>query len=65
MTLMHPIAPRGTELLCEYLGFDKSIWSWDNVFDTFTDICKSKGETEHMMKFLEPRFDFFPMKRCV
>lgn len=62
MTLMHPIAPRGTELLCEYLGFDKSIWSWDNVFDTFTDICKSKGETEHMMKFLEPRFDFFPMK---
>ena len=62
MTLMHPIAPRGTELLCEYLGFDKSIWSWDNIFDTFTDICKSKGETEHRMKFLEPRFDFFPMK---
>lgn len=62
MVLMHPVAPEGTELLCEYLGFSKDIWNWEYVFDTLTDLAKSNGETEHRLKFLEPRFDFFPMK---
>lgn len=62
MALMHPVAPEGTELLCEYLGFSKDIWNWEHVFDTLTDIAKANGETEHRLKFLEPRFDFFPMK---
>lgn len=62
MMLMHPIAPSGTELLCEYLGFNNDIWSWDNIFASLTDISKAKGETSHKVKFLEPRFDFFPMK---
>lgn len=62
MVLMHPVAPKGTELLCEYLGFGKDIWNWEHVFDTLTDLAKSNGETEHRLKFLEPRFDFFPMK---
>lgn len=61
MTLMHPIAPRGTELLAEYLCLDSSIWSWDNIFKTITEIIKENGETSHPIKFLEPRFDFFPM----
>ena len=50
------------ELLCEYLGFGKDIWNWEHVFDTLTDLAKANGETEHRLKFLEPRFDFFPMK---
>ena len=62
MVLMHPVAPEGTELLCEYLGFGKDIWNWEHVFDTLTDLAKANGETEHRLKFLEPRFDFFPMK---
>lgn len=62
MVLMHPVAPKGTELLCEYLGFGKDIWNWEHVFDTLTDLAKANGETEHRLKFLEPRFDFFPMK---
>ena len=62
MVLMHPVAPEGTELLCEYLGFSKDIWNWEHVFDTLTDLAKANGETEHRLKFLEPRFDFFPMK---
>lgn len=63
MILMHPIAPRGTELLREYLRFGKDIWNWEHIFDTFKDICSAAGETEHSIKFLEPRFDFFPMKQ--
>lgn len=61
MVLMHPVAPEGTELLCEYLGFGKDIWNWEHVFDTLTDLAKANGETEHRLKFLEPRFDFFPL----
>ena len=62
MVLMHPVAPKGTEQLCEYLGFGKDIWNWEHVFDTLRDLAKANGETEHRLKFLEPRFDFFPMK---
>lgn len=62
MVLMHPVAPEGTELLCEYLGFGKDIWNWEHVFDTLTDLANANCETEHRLKFLEPRFDFFPMK---
>lgn len=62
MSLMHPIAPEGTELLREYLNLDEDIWSWDHIFETLTEFCEVKGETEHPIKFLEPRFDFFPMR---
>ncbi len=61
MVLMHPIAPKGTELLREYLNLDKSIWSWDNIFKTLTEYLESETGN-HPIKFLEPRFDFFPMK---
>ena len=57
--LMHPVAPKGTEMLCEYLGFDDDFWNWDRIFDTMNDFCV--GEKEHQLKFLEPRVDFFPM----
>ncbi len=63
MTLMHPIAPEGTELLREYLALPEEIWSWEHIFETLTEFCGAMGETEHPIKFLEPRFDFFPMKQ--
>ena len=56
--LIHPVAPKGCEMLREYLGFGKDFWSWDRIFDTLDDFC---GEEEHEIKFLEPRVDFFPM----
>lgn len=56
--LMHPVAPKGCEMLREYLGFGKDFWSWDRIFDTLDDFV---GEGEHQLKFLEPRVDFFPM----
>lgn len=56
--LMHPIAPEGTELLLDYLGFGEEFWDWNRIFDTLYDFC---GGQEHPLKFLEPRFDFFPM----
>ncbi len=62
MTLMHPIAPEGTELLREYLALPEEIWSWEHIFETLTEFCGAMGETEHPIKFLEPRFDFFPMR---
>lgn len=55
--LVHPIAPRGTELLLEYLRFGNEFWDWNRAFDTLYDFC---GDVEHEFKFLEPRFDFFP-----
>jgi methionyl-tRNA synthetase len=56
-TLLHPIAPEGTELVREYLNLPESIYSWDRVFDKLTDIFP--GETEHEVKNIPPRFDFF------
>lgn len=56
--LMHPVAPEGTELILSYLGFDDSFWDWNRIFDTMYDFVS--GE-EHTLKFLEPKFDFFPM----
>jgi len=41
----------------EYLGFGEDFWSWDNVFEGMEYFCK--GESEHQLKFLEPRVDFF------
>jgi len=54
--LLHPMAPRGTEMVREYLDFDESFWSWERVFDTFADLT---GGRDHPLKFLEPKVDFF------
>ena len=55
--LLHPIAPKGTAMVQEYLQLDDSLWNWDSIFDTFETTLN--GETEHQLKFLEPRVDFF------
>ena len=54
--LLHPMAPKGTEMILEYLQLDKSFWSWDKIFDTIADFTDGK---DHKLKFLEPRVDFF------
>lgn len=56
--LMHPVAPEGTELLLSYLGFGEEFWDWNRIFDSLYDFTDGG---EHQLKFLEPRFDFFPM----
>ncbi|MGN1111072.1 MAG: class I tRNA ligase family protein [Oscillospiraceae bacterium] len=54
--LLHPMAPKGTEMILEYLQLGKDFWSWDNIFDTME---KFTGGKDHKLKFLEPRVDFF------
>ncbi len=55
--LMHPIAPQGTEMLREYLGFGEDFFSWERIFDTVYDFMPDKYN--HTLKFLEPKIDFF------
>ncbi len=54
--LLHPMAPKGTEMILEYLQFDRDFWSWDKIFDTMESFTNGK---DHKLKFLEPRVDFF------
>ena len=55
--LAHPIAPKGTEMVREYLKLDDSFWNWDHIFDTVYDFMADPSN--HKLKFLEPRIDFF------
>ncbi len=54
--LLHPMAPKGTEMILEYLQLDDSFWSWDKIFDP---ISAFTGGKDSKLKFLEPRVDFF------
>jgi len=56
--MLHPIAPFGTEMIREYLGFDETFWSWERAFNTVYAFMKDPGQ--HKLRFLEPRVDFFP-----
>lgn len=53
--LLHPMAPFGTEKLREYLQVDERIWSWDTILEPLTFFTGS----DHKLKFLPPRTDFF------
>lgn len=55
VTLLHPFAPSGTEMVREYMQLSEDIWNWDNIFMTLEQLC---GDS-HRLKFLEPRVDFF------
>ncbi|MDD2503450.1 MAG: methionine--tRNA ligase, partial [Clostridia bacterium] len=57
IVLMHPAAPEGTEMVCEYLGFGKAFWDWSRILDTVYDFMEIPKE--HELKTLEPRVDFF------
>lgn len=56
--LMHPIAPTGTEMVRDYFGVSETFWDWANVFEPLHKLVDNP--TEHQLKFLEPRVDFFP-----
>lgn len=56
--LLHPIAPVGTEMVRDYLNIGEEMWNWNYIFDSLSDSIL-KGGTEHEIKFLEPRVDFF------
>ena len=53
--LLHPMAPFGTEKLREYLQVDERIWSWETILEPLTYFTGS----QHKLKFLPPRTDFF------
>jgi methionyl-tRNA synthetase len=55
--LLHPIAPKGTEMVLEYLNIGDELFNWNRVFDTLNDLIINPQE--HTFKFLEPRVDFF------
>ena len=55
--LMHPIAPKGTEMILEYLNLGEEFWNWERIFDTIYDFMEDPEN--HKLKFLEPRVDFF------
>ncbi|MCQ2460081.1 MAG: class I tRNA ligase family protein, partial [Ruminococcus sp.] len=53
--LLHPMAPFGTEKLGEYLQVDERIWSWETILEPLTYFT----ESNHQLKFLPPKTDFF------
>ena len=56
-TLVHPLAPKGADMVREYFGVDERIWSWDYIFEPLDYFIPNIKE--HQVKFLEPRIDFF------
>ncbi len=57
LTLLHPLAPDGTERVREYLRADARIWDWAYIFEPLPFFFEEGSA--HEMKFLEPRVDFF------
>ncbi len=60
--LMHPIVPKGSELICEYLDFDPcEFFNWSFDFDNMRELCHGLeiDEERHKIHELPPRFDFF------
>ncbi|MGI6591213.1 MAG: methionine--tRNA ligase [Eggerthellaceae bacterium] len=60
--LMHPVAPVGTEKICEYLQFDpKLFFSWEGTFEGLDELCTDAecAAGFHAVKELPPRTDFF------
>lgn len=60
--LMHPIVPRGTEKICEYLQFDPAVFfSWEHDFESMQELCTQEEcrAATHLIKELPPRTDFF------
>ncbi|WP_163194511.1 methionine--tRNA ligase [Clostridium thermarum] len=57
LILVHPISPNSCELVREYLNVNKDIWNWDYIFEPIYKFIDNPSE--HKIKFIEPRFDFF------
>lgn len=57
ITLIHPIAPGSCEMVREYLNVNKELWSWEFIFDPIYTFIED--ESNHKLKYLAPRVDFF------
>ena len=56
--LLHPMAPKGTEKVANYLGLDmKKAFSWDYAFEDYLNILT--GRKNPKFTFLKEREDFF------
>ena len=61
--LMHPVAPKGCEMICEYFQIDpERFFSWDVPFAGMDELCppESVAQGAHPVLELAPRVDFFP-----
>ena len=56
--LLHPIVPKGSENVADYIGLDKNLcFDWNHIFDDFDSMLdKTKNRK---LKFLKEREDFF------
>lgn len=60
--LMHPVVPRGTEKICDYLNFAfDDFFSWNYDFDSMEELCSGVelDAKRHRVRDLPPRTDFF------
>ena len=57
ITLIHPIAPEGSEKVREYLNINEQVWDWEYIFKPIYEFIKN--QEVHKLKYLEPRVDFF------
>ena len=56
--LSHPIVPKGTEMIADYLNVDKEkFFNWEHCFEELSYFYNN--ETGHKIKELLPRVDFF------
>ena len=57
-TLLHPVVPKSSENVADYIGFDKEkCFDWNYIFDNFNEVLdKTKSRK---LKFLKEREDFF------
>ena len=59
---MHPVVPRGTEKICDYLDFDSAdFFSWNYDFESNDELCGASEITMgyHVIRELPPKTDFF------
>lgn len=54
-TLFHPFAPKGCDMVLEYLNLNDEVYSWEYIFEAVTERIKFG----HEFKFLPPKTDFF------
>lgn len=60
--LMHPVVPKGTERICDYMNFNfDDFFSWNYDFDSMEELCHANelDDGRHRVRELPPRTDFF------
>jgi methionyl-tRNA synthetase len=61
-TLLHPIAPVGTEKVREQLGVDERLWMWEYIFEPLPYFFADGAA--HRFAALPPKADFFEKPAC-